>query len=185
MTTAFLVRSKAKVRKCKPQSFQSIISAVSTGDVMRVLFSGQPHIPNSSRSTWFIVFSSLLMVLSMFGTVYLYYSDDSKLRKYNPFNRLRVFTSPFVFARFDNTRDDDAQSIAVGVEFEEPQPTTSIYETLVSAFDNPMFKARNKEKKIETIGPNVLNNVSTDGDDGESVASVKLVEVGLDSSEES
>ncbi|XP_037042573.1 protein amnionless [Bradysia coprophila] len=156
----------------------------SEGDVMRLLFSGQPHIPNSPSSTWFIVFSSLLMVLSMFGTVYLYYSDDSKLRKYNPFNRLRVFTSPFVFARFDNTRDDDAQSIAVGVEFEEPQPTTSIYETLVSAFDNPMFKAK-KEKKIETIGPNVLNNVSTDGDDGESVASVKLVEVGLDSSEES
>lgn len=124
----------------------------------------------------------------MFGTVYFYYSEDSKLRRYNPFNRLRVFTSPFVFARFDNTRDDDAQSIAVGVEYhndDPPSPSPSIYETIVSAFDNPMFKGRNKEKKIETIGPNVLNNVSTNGDDGESVASVKLVEVGLDSSEES
>lgn len=122
----------------------------------------------------------------MFGTIYFYYSEDSKLRKYNPFNRLRLFTSPFVFARFDNTRDDDTQSIAVGVEFEEAQPSTSIYETIASAFDNPMFKSRNKEnkeKKIETIGPNVLNTCADD--DGESVASVKLVEVELDSNEES
>lgn len=119
----------------------------------------------------------------MFGTIYFYYSEDSKLRNYNPFNRLRLFTSPFVFARFDNTRDDDTQSIAVGVEFEEAQPSTSIYETIASAFDNPMFKSRNKEKKIETIGPNVLNTCADD--DGESVASVKLVEVELDSNEES
>lgn len=136
-----------------------------------------------------MVFAALFVVLSMFGTIHLYYNEDSQLRKYNPFNRLRVFSSPFVFARFDNTRDDDAQSIAVGVEFEDnaaAPPSPSIYETIVSAFDNPMFKARNKEKKIETIGPNVLNNVSADGgDDSESVASVKLVEVGLDSSEES
>ncbi len=123
----------------------------------------------------------------MFGTVHFYYSEDSKLRKYNPFNRIRIFTSPFVFARFDNTRDDDTQSIAVGVEFETAQPSTSIYETLVSAFDNPMFKGRKeKEKKIETIGPNVLNTTADDGDDdGESVVSVKLVEVELDSNEES
>lgn len=123
----------------------------------------------------------------MFGTIYFYYAEDSKLRKYNPFNRWQIFSSPFVFARFDNTRDDDTQSIAVGVEFSDAQPSTSIYETIVSAFDNPMFKSRSKEKKIETIGPNVLNTMGKDEeiDDGESVASVKLVEVELDSNEES
>lgn len=119
----------------------------------------------------------------MFGTIYLYYTEDSKLRKYNPINRLRLFTSPFVFARFDNTRDDDTQSIAVGVEY-EPTRRQSIYETIASAFDNPLFKGRNKEKKIETIGPNALNTCAGD-DDGASVASVKLVEVELDSNEES
>lgn len=117
----------------------------------------------------------------MFGTIHFYYSEDSKLRKYNPLNRLRLFSSPFVFARFDNTRDDDTQSIAVGVEFEGT--STSIYETIASAFDNPMFKGRNKDKTIETIGPNILNTCADD--DGESVASVKLVEVELDSNEES
>lgn len=150
--------------------------------VPNMVLSGPPYV-KGSFSIWFIIFSSLLMVLSMYGTIYFYYSEDSKLRKYNPFNRLRLFTSPFVFARFDNTRDDDTQSIAVGVEFEESHPSTSIYETIASAFDNPMFRGRNKEKKIETIGPNVLNESADD--DGESVASVKLVEVELDSNEES
>lgn len=154
-----------------------------TGIIHQVLTSGRPHRVTGSFSTWFIVFSSLLLVLSMYGTIYLYYSEDSKLRKYNPFNRLQLFTSPFVFARFDNTRDDDTQSIAVGVEFEEANPSTSIYETIASAFDNPMFKGRSKENKIENIGPNVLNECA--GDDGKSVASVKLVEVELDSNEES
>lgn len=133
------------------------------------------------------------MVLAMFGTIYLYYEEDSKLRKYNPFNRLHIFTSPFVFARFDNTRDDDTQSIAVGVEYGESQPSTSVYETIASAFDNPMFKNRKekeKESKIETIGPNVLNTTTSDNnddndDDESSVVSVKLVAVELDSNEES
>lgn len=164
-------------------SFIIGINHLSTGIQQLVAFSGRPYFVNGSHSIWFIIFSSLLLVLSMFGTIYFYYSEDSKLRKYNPFNRLPLFTSPFVFARFDNTRDDDAQSIAVGVEFEEPHPTTSIYESIASAFDNPMFKGRSKEKKIETIGPNILNTCAED--DGESVASVKLVEVELDSNEES
>lgn len=155
-----------------------------TGIIQRISFSGRPYRVNGSFSIWSIIFGSLLLVLSMFGTVYFYYTEDSKLRKYNPFNRLRLFASPFVFARFDNTRDDDTQSIAVGVEFEAAQPSTSIYETIASAFDNPMFKSRNKEKKIETIGPNALNTCADDND-GESVASVKLVEVELDSNEES
>lgn len=157
-----------------------------------ISFSGRPKPKSNLNTLAFSVFSSMLMVLSMFGIIYLYYSEDSKLRKYNPLNRLRFFTSPFVFARFDNTRDDDTQSIAVGVEFNESvrpdtlnetNPSMSIYETIASAFDNPMFKNRNKEKKVENIGPNALNT-STDYD-GESVTSVKLVEVELDSNEES
>lgn len=134
-----------------------------------------------------LCFGALLLVLAMYGVIYVYYVEGLKLRKYNPLNRFRLFASPFVFARFDNTRDGDTESIAVGVEFDEnPNSSTSIYDTIASAFDNPMFKGRNKEKKIETIGPNVLNKSADEDDhDGESDISVKLVEVELDSNEES
>ncbi|KAJ6650032.1 Protein amnionless, partial [Pseudolycoriella hygida] len=132
------------------KKFNAMLKA--DGNTHRVFYSGRPYHVNGLLSIWFIVFTSLLLVLSMFGTIYFYYGDDTNLKKYNPISRLRLFTSPFVFARFDNTRDDDTQSIAI--EFEAPQPSTSIYETIASAFDNPLFKGRNKEKKIETIGPN-------------------------------
>lgn len=107
--------------------------------------SGARHIPGDSAPILSVIFGSLVLVLGLYGLIYLNYVNPPKIPKWIPTrNRVAgIFSSPFVFARFDNTaatfgsRDDDSESVAVGLAFKSENRE---YQSMASAFDNPLFK---------------------------------------------
>lgn len=152
----------------------------------------------TGASVWFIVFTTLLFVLSVYGTIYVYYIKQPKLPQWVPIARLNALRSSIVFARFDNRHvDEDAESVIdVGVKFNEQG---RLLDKSTTAFNNPLFQQEGvsqsgaSEKKIK---PTILNTDSqsdTDDDDddhdgsnganGEEEISFNLVDIDLKSSE--
>ncbi|XP_055695784.1 protein amnionless [Lutzomyia longipalpis] len=91
---------------------------------VNLTLSGRPYKPSERRSFWNFIFLPFLSVISALLLIYAYYYkiDDGKLHVLTweipipPPERLRsIFTSwnsQFIFARFENTRDDGETSIA-------------------------------------------------------------------------
>lgn len=133
------------------------------------MMSGMPFNPDVNTSIGSIVFGSLLVVLIVYALIYVHYvHHPSGLIDLLIPARLRwnrMFTSPFVFARFDNTTsmvaphggNDDKGNISVGgVEFNEADDSRR-YQRGATSFDNPLFK--------EAVGQSTAAD-EDDDDDG-------------------
>ncbi|GAB0094909.1 hypothetical protein DMENIID0001_102350 [Sergentomyia squamirostris] len=94
------------------------------GPKLKMSYSGRPYKPNEPGSLWNFIFIPLVFIGVFFFTIYTYYYkiEDGKLQILTwsiPVTGLRrfrtVFTSwnsQFIFARFENTRDDGEMSVA-------------------------------------------------------------------------
>lgn len=92
-------------------------------------------------SFWNIVFICLFITILFYGIIYVYYEKSEKLPELKsiPYlrrlNYYRIFSSPFVFARFENVHNDgEYENIAVNLEH-----APSIVDLAAeSAFKNPI-----------------------------------------------
>lgn len=154
----------------------------------------------TGTSVLFIVFTTLLFVLSVYGTIYVYYIKQPKLPQWVPIARLNALRSSIVFARFDNRHiDEDAESVIdVGLKFNEEG---RLLEKSTTAFNNPLFQQEGasqsaaSEKKIKPMILNTDSQSDSDDDDdddddhdadganGKEEISLNLVDIDLKSSE--
>lgn len=113
--------------------------------------SGHPFSPNQSAPSFMIVFGTLLSILAAFTVTYnFFYNEKRLLDFYHNHLRFRnIFSSPVVFARFENIDpkglvedDDDVASVEIGYE------DVSI-ENIPTSFNNPMFE-EGQSSKIPT-----------------------------------
>lgn len=146
--------------------------------------SGARHIPGESAPILSVIFGSLVLVLGLYGLIYLNYVNPPKIPKWIP-TRNRVagmFSSPFVFARFDNTattfgsRDGDSESVAVGLAFKTENRE---YQSIASAFDNPLFKGVVDEAIDEDPAKSGESSETRTADDEDIVDIGSLVNVDL------
>lgn len=134
--------------------------------------------PGEKSSILLLILGPLFIVLTIYSLVYVYYIQRPAIPSWIPTRRFNnLFSSPFVFARFDNTAGGQGTGEADSIAVEYNQELQ--YGTVASSFDNPLFKKdtdRRNEQKIESIGPNL--NVD---ESGSGSFSGQLVEVELDS----
>lgn len=128
------------------------------------LESGMPFTPSEHSSAFLLIFGPLLLVLIFFTIINVYYNQQPKWLTHWLEGRSRFFSSPFMFARFDNTADDGTSCINVELD---------------KGGDGYVFE--DIAEGIEAMGPNTLNDMqSLSGTTSTSVTN--LVEVELDAS---
>lgn len=99
-----------------------------------------------------------MSVLSMFTITYNYYYNNERLYNWIRYVRTRnPFSSPIIFARFDNTqgaRGNESERLAVGIEYTDD----SNIQNLTSGFNNPMFEDTVKD---DLKSPEITEPVDT------------------------
>lgn len=127
--------------------------------------------PTNNSPTFLLIFGTLLMVITFFMVIHVYYNKQPKWMKMTYFaSGTKFFSSPFMFARFDNATDDDDTTSCINVEFDK-----QVCDDVVDDKDN------NDENDIEIVRPDELNDMNMLS--GSSVVSTSvhnLVEVELE-----
>lgn len=121
-----------------------------------ILHAGQPHTPLEGGQLLAFLLLSLFATVTFFGVIYMYHYDDRLVPRIRAAIRIRaIFTTPFVFARFDPHNENDGLSVDVNftsavqsipVEESEIQPSI----TQPSSFDNPMYEERSDAKLVDS-----------------------------------
>ncbi|XP_058457748.1 protein amnionless [Malaya genurostris] len=100
----------------------------------KIVHSGRPYVPYESGQLFSVVFLSLLMISIFFTFIYVYYYDDNMVPRVTAMIRNRhFFLSPFVFARFDPSNDNEGSTVDISFN-------PSGVEHFNSSFNNPMFE---------------------------------------------
>ncbi|XP_059619796.1 protein amnionless [Phlebotomus argentipes] len=133
-------------------------------ETANVSFSGRPYKPSKGGSFWNFVFFPLLFVLAMFYSIYSYYYrvEDGKLKvltwsiPVRAPQRLRSlfssWNSQFIFARFENTREDCEISVA---EL-QIQPGSSSTNTSIAPGEEIESEIQVAEEEKDEIVENLL-----------------------------
>lgn len=124
---------------------------------------GVPYRPSDHSSATLFIFGPLLVVLIFFTVINVYFNQQPKWLTMWLENRSRFFSSPFMFARFDNTADDGTSCI--NVEFDKG--VEDVFEDIA--------------EDIETMSPDSLNDMQPLSATT-STSVTNLVEVELDAS---
>lgn len=131
--------------------------------------SGIPYAPTNNSPTFLLLFGTLLLVVTFFIVIHVYYNIQPKWMKISYIaSGRKFFSSPFMFARFDNSPDDDATS-CINVEFEK-----SAYDDIVDD------EKENEINDIEVVRPDELNVMNLLSDCVASTSVNNLVEVELE-----
>lgn len=151
--------------------------------------SGIPFDPRGA-SAWKIVFLTLLLVVFVYGVLYVHYIKMPKYDDWVPISRLNVLRKSIAFARFDNRQaDEENERVAVGIEFNNDADGGKIVEQNVTDFNNPLYEGgRANEASTSTSNDKDIDLVETSvhkiGDDDhraidEVTANVDLIDVNL------
>lgn len=139
------------------------------------------------------MFSCFFATIIFFVIVYVYYEKPESLPKLNAipyirrFNDYRIFSSPFVFARFENTHNDgEYENITVNME-----TAPSIMDlTAESAFKNPIssgfMAAPSEETKLLKFSESVSfkkSSATNDNDDDDGMEETPLDEINIETIE--
>lgn len=128
-------------------------------------------------SFWTIVFSTLFFILIMFGAIFVYHYPNRDWLPTMRLNNLRLFSSPFVFARFENTGNDgnEYENITVGVSEMSETDTATGY-----AIKNPMYEATSSKqsdaKKLIGLAENVSYKKTDDDEVETGLEEINIIE---------
>lgn len=141
--------------------------------------SGLPYNPNVTNNLAIVVILPLFIVLLAFGVIYFINYDETMVPRVLAMIRVRQYNpTAFIFARFDNTQNDDEVTATIETRKRGENPECEQQLILQQqqqqqvAFDNPMFDAQLRLKETTSSAAESLQHKQE-----ETMEDIKLDEV--------
>lgn len=153
-----------------------------TVDVYRQRISSGDRYVHGESSALYIMFLSLLFVLTVYSVLYVHYIREPKYETWVPITRLNLLRRSVAFARFDNRPNEDGNgTIDVGIRYDSSDEAE---EKPVNDFNNPMYEQVTLGSvETEMLQPSATST-STD-EAGTLSTDIKLVDISLNAIDES